>query len=386
MLPEITLQPLYHRGQENIALHFAYNPTLHTLLKVLPRIRWSRTHGCWYGPLDKPFYTALAAAVKGQATLSTEVLKKYMQQRQLVAGTRTQVSAKMAGILQKEPLSQENSEAYRRYQQLLHVKGYSLNTLKTYCHSFYLLLRVLGKVPVASLLPQHIHAYLLWLIQKKGYSETAVHTAVNAIKFYFEQVEKKDKTYYELPRPKKPQLLPNILAEGEVAALLQKIGNLKHKVLMMTAYSAGLRVSELVSLQVKDIDSARMVIHIRRGKGKKDRLVPLSKTLLHYLRAYYKMYRPETFLFEGEKGKSYSTRSAQKVLAMAKRATKIGKRGSIHMLRHSYATHLLEAGTDIRYIQAFLGHHNIKTTMRYTHVTMPKLENIQSPLDRLCLK
>ena len=385
MLPEITLQPLYHRGKEQIALHYTYHPTFNELLKRVPRIRWTRTHHYWYGPLDRPFYTDVAAAVKGQAILKTETLKKYMQQRQLVAGTGTPVSAKMAGILQRQPLNDENSEAYRRYQQLLQLKGYSPNTIKSYCHSFHFLLRVLGNVPVDSLLPKHIHAYLLWLIQKKGYSETAVHTAVNAIKFYFEQVEKKDKTYYDLPRPKKPLLLPNILAESEVAALLQKIQNLKHKVLIMTAYSAGLRVSELVRLQVKDIDSARMVIHIRQGKGKKDRLVPLSKTLLQHLRAYFKMYRPATFLFEGEGGKSYSTRSAQKVLALAKGETKIGKRGSIHMLRHSYATHLLEAGTDIRYIQAFLGHHNIKTTMRYTHVTMPKLENIKSPLDRLNL-
>ena len=383
MLPEITLQPLFHRGQEQIALQYTYHPALNELLKKVPRIRWTRTHRLWYGPLDKTFYTDMAAAVKGQAALKTEVLKKYMQQRQLVIGTRAQVSAKMAGILQKQPLSDENSEAYQKYQQLLQLKGYSPNTIKSYCHSFHFLLRVLGKVPVNSLLPKHIHAYLLWLIQKKGYSETAVHTAVNAIKFYFEQVEKKDKSYYDLPRPKKPQKLPDILATSEIKKLLQQVSNVKHKALLMTSYSAGLRVSELVHLKFTDVDSTRMMLHIRCGKGKKDRMVPLSAILLQTLRAYYKQYKPQTYLFEGQAGQPYSTRSAQEILKRWKAATGLRKSGSIHSLRHAYATHLMESGIDIRYIQTLLGHKSISTTMRYTHVSQRSMAGIQSPLDKM---
>ena len=151
----------------------------------------------------------------------------------------------------------------------------------------------------------------------------------------------------------------------------------------MTSYSAGLRVSELVSLKALDIDSKRMMIHVREGKGKKDRMVPLSKKLLEVLRQYFIRYKPKVYLFEGEGAKPYSTRSAQEVLSEAKKKAGIHKRGSIHMLRHSYATHLLEGGTDIRYIQAFLGHDSLKTTMLYTHVSRLKIENIQSPLDKL---
>ncbi len=242
---------------------------------------------------------------------------------------------------------------------------------------------MLGRVPVSSLTKSHIHSYLLWLIKTKGYSEVHVHTAVNALKFYFEKVEGRGREFYDLPRPKKPSKLPQILAEEEVVNLIMKTVNLKHRALLMTSYSAGLRVSELVGLKVADIDSKRMMLHIRCGKGKKDRMVPLSRVLLGTLREYFQSFRPKEYLFEGEKRGAYCTRSAQKVLHEAKRKAGIHKVGSIHSLRHSYATHLLEGGTDIRYIQVFLGHSNLKTTMRYTQVSRVKVESIGSPLDKL---
>jgi site-specific recombinase XerD len=221
------------------------------------------------------------------------------------------------------------------------------------------------------------------LINEKGYSEAAIHTMVNSVKFYFEKVEERGSEFYDLPRPRKAQKLPDILAEEEVAELIKKTENLKHKTLLMASYSAGLRVSELVNLKITDIDSKRMMLHIREGKGKKDRMVPLSKILLETLREYFQKYRPKEFLFEGEAGRPYSTRSAQLILAAAKKEARINKKGSIHLLRHSYATHLLEGGTDIRYIQSFLGHSSLKTTMIYTHVSKLKIESIQSPLDKL---
>lgn len=228
-----------------------------------------------------------------------------------------------------------------------------------------------------------MESYLLWLLQKKGYSEQHVHTAINALKFYFEQVEGRIKEFYDLPRPRKPQKLPSVLAEEEVVALIQTTQNLKHKALLMTSYSAGLRVSELVGLKIADVDSKRMTLHVREGKGKKDRMVPLSKLLLETLRQYFSRYKPKIYLFEKETGNPFDARYAQAILKAAKQKAGIGKKGSIHMLRHSYATHLLEGGTDIRYIQAFLGHGSLKTTMRYTHVSRLKIESIQSPLDKL---
>ena len=145
---------------------------------------------------------------------------------------------------------------------------------------------------MAILEKKHVAAYLLWLIKKKGYSEQHVHTAVNALKFYFKKVEGRAREFYDLPRPKKPQKIPSVLAEEEMITLIQKTHNLKHRALLMTAYSAGLRVNELVSLKISDIDSRRMMLHIQQGKGKKDRMVPLSQKLLLTLREYVRLYHP----------------------------------------------------------------------------------------------
>jgi integrase/recombinase XerD len=194
---------------------------------------------------------------------------------------------------------------------------------------------------------------------------------------------KREKEFYDLPRPKKPFKLPSVLAEEEVLMLIQKTKNLKHRAIILAGYSAGMRVSEIINLKVNDIDSKRMMIRIKAAKGKKDRMVPLSKRLLETLRDYYRQYKPKEYLFEGQTGESYSSRSIQLILSDAKLKAKVKKKGSTHMLRHSYATHLLESGTDIRIIQELLGHNSIKTTMRYTHVSRKSRDKVGSPLDKL---
>ncbi len=339
----------------------------------------------WYIPLNRESYEAAMAFFKDEFRFHTALLLQDLEQRKAAALllSKDKVGKKRAALLIQYPLSEANRQAFQNFQQRLLLKGYSPNTFRTYTNEFHLLLRLLNGVSVATLEKKQVTAYLLWLIAKKGYSEQHVHTAVNALKFYFEQVEGRAKEFYDLPRPKKPQKLPAVLAEEEIIALIQKTQNLKHKALLMTAYSAGLRVSELVGLKIADVDSKRMMLHIREAKGKKDRMVPLSHKLLLTLREYFSHYRPAVFLFETDKGKPYESRYAQAVIKEAKQKAGIGKQGSIHLLRHSYATHLLESGTDIRYIQAFLGHNSLQTTMRYTHVSKLKIESIQSPLDKL---
>ncbi len=386
MLPAIILVPFHYRGAEQIGMDVQFNHLVEKGIRKFKGIKWCGERALWYIPLNRLSYESFKTFCQGKATLEVSALRAYLEQRKASALLlkNDRVSKLRAEYLLYSPLSKQNLEAFRNFQDLLILKGYSPKTIKTYSNEFHYLLRLLGEVSVASLEKKHVQSYLLWLIQKRGYSEAHAHTAVNALKFFFEQVEGRQKEFYDLPRPKKPQKLPAVLAEEEIIDLIQRTDNLKHRALLMTSYSAGLRVSELVKLKIHDLDSRRMMLHVREGKGKKDRMVPLSKKLLETLREYYKKYKPKVFLFEGEKaGEPYSERAAQAALAGAKRKAGIRKKGSIHMLRHSYATHLLEAGTDIRYIQAFLGHNSLQTTMIYTHVSRLKIESIQSPLDRL---
>src|SRR6266542_838931 len=384
----VTLNPLYHRGEECIAIFFNHNKAINDILKKIPQVKWSRTHKCWYIPCTREHYTHLSDALQNKATIQKDALRLSLQQRKAIVpiqqnpAQQNNIKGSTAMMLM-HPLNEENLAALTAFKNMLTLKGCSKNTIRNYCNEFHHLLRLLGNRSINNLKKQHIISYLLWLFEKQNYSETHIHTAVNAIKFYFEKVLNRAKEFYDLPRPKKPFKLPKVLAEEEVITLIQKIKNIKHRTMIMAGYSAGLRVSEIVNLKVNDIDSKRMMIHLKAAKGKKDRMVPLSKKLLEILREYYKQYKPKEYLFEGQHGGAYSERSVQLILNDAKLKAKIKKKGSTHMLRHSYATHLLESGTDIRIIQELLGHNSIKTTMRYTHVSKKSLDKVESPLDKL---
>ncbi len=386
MEAEVMLIPFHYRGEECIGISCSLDKEVERMVRRMEGIRWSGDNGCWYLPLSRENYEGIRKFFEGKRKIDVSRLRGYLEQKQAVSGLieGERISRKRAVILQDEPLSEMNLEAFKRFSAMLVLKGYAENTIRTYSNEFHYLLRNLGENSVDGLEKEHVQSYLLWLMTSRNYSESHVHTAVNALKFYYEQVMGREKEFYDLPRPKKPSKLPDVLAEEEMVDMILSTQNLKHRSLLMTSYSAGLRVSELVKLKLTDIDSKRMMIHIRNGKGKKDRMVPLSEKLLVTLREYFSVFKPKIYLFEGEEeGRAYSKRSAQQVLAAAKRRAGITKKGSIHMLRHSYATHLLESGTDIRYIQALLGHNSLGTTMRYTHVSKIQIGSIQSPLDKL---
>jgi integrase/recombinase XerD len=381
----VTLKAFFHRNEECIGIYFEKSTILNNVVKKIPKVKWSQTTNCWYIPCRKESYIQLSTALKDKAELQYAELKAYLQQRKALAlpEHKNSITLNKASMILMHPLSDENLLALDSYKKLLLLKAYSPNTIRNYCNAFHHLLRLLGDKPVNALQKKHIMSYLLWLMEKQGYSETNVHTSINAIKFYFEQVMKRDKEFYDLPRPKKPFKLPAVLAEEEVSTIIKNIPNIKHRTMIMAGYAAGLRVSEIVNLKITDIDSKRMMIHLKAAKGKKDRMVPLSKKLLETLREYYTEYKPKAFLFEGQYGEAYSARSVQLILQQAKAKSRVTKKGSVHMLRHSYATHLMEAGTDIRIIQELLGHNSITTTMRYTHVSKKDIGKIESPLDKL---
>jgi site-specific recombinase XerD len=276
-----------------------------------------------------------------------------------------------------------------QFIQQLKLKAYSPSTIRTYRNEFLQLLQTLNHHPVNELTPDDLKRYMIYAMEKQGISENTARSRLNALKFYFEQVLGKRKFFWQIPRPKRPLLLPKVLSEAELGKLFTALRNKKHKAMLFTIYSAGLRVSELVNLKIADIDSARMQIFIRQSKGKKDRYVNLSPVLLDILRAYVKDYRPKPkhYLFESEQsGRAYPVRTVQQIFSNAKHTAGISKEVGIHSLRHSFATHLLEKGTDIKYIKDLLGHFNIKTTERYLHVSKQKLVTIVSPLDDLMKK
>ena len=304
------------------------------------------------------------------------------------------VSLQGPGIMMQRPveqktawkLSKENLEALYRFVEQLKLKAYSPSTLKTYRNEFLQLLQLLKNKPVFTLTQGELRRYMVYAIEKQGIKENTAHSRLNALKFYFEQVLRKEKFFWEIPRPKKPLKLPQVLGEDELGKLFKALGNIKHKAMLYTAYSAGLRVSEIAALKIKHIDSSRMQIFIEEAKGKKDRYVALSPVLLDILRAYIKKYRPrpKVYLFESEQtGTAYPTRTIQRLFQLAKSKAAISKDAGIHFLRHSFATHLLEKGTDIRYIKEILGHFDIRTTERYLHVSRRQLVNVISPLDDL---
>ena len=270
------------------------------------------------------------------------------------------------------------------YLELLERKRYSPSTIKTYRAYFsdfmeYHKGRNIDRLKVAD-----INKYILYLVNEKKISVSQQNMRINAIKFYYEQVKGGQRQYYGgITRAKEYKSLPEVLSRNEVARILACLSNRKHRCMISLIYSAGLRRSELLNLTPKDIISERMLVRIM-GKGRKWRSSELSDKLLKDLREYFKEYRPQKWLFEGDTpGEQYSASALVKILKEAASRAGIKHRVHVHMLRHSFATHLLEQGTDLRTIQELLGHNDIKTTSIYLHVTSAHKSSIPNPLDSL---
>jgi len=269
------------------------------------------------------------------------------------------------------------------YLELLLRKRYSQSTIKTYTNYFLQFMAYFNNQELKTITHQQINVYILKLIEFKKISSSQQNQRINAIKFYYEKVLGRKREYFHISRPRKESTLPTILTLGEVENLIQLTKNQKHKCILMTIYSGGLRRSELINLKVADIDSQRMSIKVCGAKGKKDRFTLLSEKLVIELRTYYKEYHPRIWLFEGQKGGQYSATSIEKLFREAVKRARIRKHVTPHSLRHSFATHLLEQGTNLRYIQELLGHSSTKTTEIYTRVTSNALMKIRNPLDQL---
>jgi integrase/recombinase XerD len=371
-------------GRVRIRLFFAFDAEIIELIKGLPGARWHPVMKCWHvapvlGPavkLNHRFFGKLEF-VPVQESGSPGVRKSGGQDvTKPVIACHSGFDNDLVPILPDRAMPEE-------FLKTMKLRQYSMRTIKTYAEMLKLFMRFYRDRDLDGLTDEDIREYLLYLVDKKGVSQSYQNQAINAIKFYYEQVLGRPTRKYYLQRPKPEKKLPGVLSEEEVTAILKQVENLKHKCILYLIYSAGLRLGETLNIRIRDIDSQRKMVIIHQGKGRKDRYSLLSDTLLELLRKYYKVYKPKEWLFEGQYGGQYSDKSVQTIFKRALKASGVRKQASVHTLRHSFATHLLEHGTDIRYIQELLGHVNTKTTLIYTHITKTGFEKIKSPLDNL---
>ena len=383
----ITLKPFFHKGAEQMGICFINDAAVNLLVRKINTVRWSKTHSCWYLPLCKQSHTALVDGIGNLATIDSAALREYLEKRKKIVQIKI-ASAEQPALapvnIKTYNISDANMLQLLAMVQRLQLAKNPETTIKTYKNEFTKLLQVLNNKAVDTLTSEEIKRYMLFCANELQLSANTLNSRLNALKYYFEKVLHRERFFVDLPRAKKPLTLPNVLAESEMAVFFNAIKNKKHKAILFTAYSAGLRVSEVTKLKAVHIDAARMQILVKDAKGGKDRYVMLSPMVLDVLRNYIKELKPRplTYIFEGFiKGRAYSDRSAQEIFAKARRLSGIKKHITFHSLRHSFATHLLEKGTDVKYIQELLGHFDIRTTLRYLHVARKDLVNIKSPLD-----
>ena len=344
-----TAKLIKHKNENRIAVQFEKNSRLIQRIKEFDDARWSAQKNVWHLP----------------DTLENREHFNIIQYDKTIP-------------------SPEGIQQLHKFTQWLSSRRYSPNTIKTYTESLQSFLFFYREKPIAEITNEDVIIYNNEYIVKNKLSASYQNQVVNSIKLYFSTIRETKIHIEKIHRPKIPKLLPNVLSKEEIKAILQAHTNVKHKAMLSVIYSCGLRRSELLNLKFSDIDSKRNIVLIRQSKGQKDRITPLSPKILELLRDYYLVFKPQRWLFEGQfAGEQYSENSLQAVLKQALKKAHITKPVTLHWLRHSYATHLLESGTDLRYIQELLGHNSSRTTEIYTHVSTKSLQQIKSPFDDL---
>ena len=374
---QITLKHLLIDETKLIGIQFYPNKIIHALIKSLPSPKWSEEMGMVYIQNNKANLDLIFKTFRGVAWVNCN---HFFPNRKINDGNVTPDVSWYR--------SRETAEGYRKcpeeYLQKLEVKKYALNTVRIYVSFFEKFINHYNNIELIALGENDVRLYLQKLVQE-GKSNSYLNQAVNAIKFYYEVVMGMPNRFYDIERPRKEYKLPKVLSVEKISKLLKTIKNIKHHCIVGTLYSSGLRVGELINLKISDIDSDRMLIRVTQAKGNQDRYTLLSESLIKDLRRYYTEYRPKEYLFEGQKGGKYTRTSVQAIISKAAKSAKITQNVSPHVLRHSFGTHLLENGADLRYIQTLMGHKNSSTTELYTHVAINKLISIKSPLDSLNL-
>jgi len=372
----ITLKHLFIKGEKKIGLQFYPNKVLHALVKGFPSVRWSNTYSMAHLPNTKENLDLIFNTFRGVAWVNCNYF----------LGKATGHNEEKISLDDYRNRLVKVGVEYcpNIFYDTLEQKMYSFATAKIYIHYFEVFINHHKSTDYKNISERDIHAYLLQR-QRQGASKSCLNLIINSIKFYYEVVCGMPNRFYAIRRPPKQQKLPVVLAASEVGDLIRATGNIKHRCIVSLLYSAGLRRGELIQLKTTDIDSKRLLININDGKGGKDRVTILSENMLRDLRAYYREYKPKNYLFEGAHGLTYTGTSINKVIKRAAGIAGIRKNVSAHTLRHSFATHLLENGTDLRSIQVLLGHNSSQTTEIYTHIANTHINKIKSPIDLINL-
>ncbi|MCI4671742.1 MAG: site-specific integrase [Bacteroidia bacterium] len=364
---KIYIRKIVWEGQTRIqAIATGFEPDFPQKMKSIPGTFYKKEVG-WLLPYHKKSYSRLVQLF-GKDNLLIEPQRQH----------------KKAHKNHHKELPPSHEEAFLRLTEQLMLFRYSHHTLGIYRTYFRLFLEHFAESNLLELSKIEIQSYLLGEIQERKWSESTQNQAVNSIKFYYEKVLGQDRQFYQL-RPKKSKNLPDILSEEEVKRLLLSVSNIKHRCILSLIYSAGLRLGEATRIRLDDILIDRKQIFIKGGKGKKDRYVILSTKVLELIQLYRKKYKPQYWLFEGMHGGEYSKRSVQQIMRRAVKVSGVNPYATVHTLRHSFATHCLERGMDLRYIQHMLGHGSIKTTEKYLHVLREAEGKLRSPLDDMDL-
>jgi len=338
-----------HRGESRIAMLVESNPEYWNIARSIEDSRWSQTRKCWHIP-------------------NTEENRRRFD----------------IEIVEKPHPSVDGLARLEKFKRWLFSKRYSPNTIKAYTEATWAFLSFFNCRDISEITNDDVILFNNEYILKQHLSASYQNQIVNALKLFFRVVDNKIIDPTLIHRPKRAKLLPNVLSKAEIKLIIEAPRNYKHRTMLSLIYACGLRRSELLNLQFGDIQADRNLMMVKQSKGKKDRIVPISDRVIEFLREYYKMYRPKVWLFEGNiPGQQFSPKGLQSVLKMAVAKSGVTKPVTLHWLRHSYATHLLESGTDLRYIQELLGHNSSRTTEIYTHVSTLNIQQIKSPFDDL---
>ncbi len=359
--PTIFLEEKIHRKNNQLLIKFEYDETLISLVRTVNGASWSKSLKAWY-------------LISTAENLSM-ILKLFKNV------TKVDVSKISKKTPFKRDLTDEQKKLLNQFYLFLKGKRYSQSTIQTYTFFIADFINFHTKIPLKELSNRAVELFIETVFMERNYSVSSQRQFISALKIFTVFYPQTKIHNLSLERPKKSRILPSVLSQEEVLRIIQYTQNIKHRAILTLLYSCGLRIGELINLKLIDFHIDRKQLIVKKGKGRKDRYVSLADSFLPLLSNYYHSYKPTIYFVEGQNGGKYSAESIRSFLRKSCKKAGIRKPVTPHTLRHSYATHLLENGVDLRYIQTLLGHSKPETTMIYTHVQRKDLMEIQNPLD-----